>query len=409
MKFAILTLFLVISASNCQIFDFIQKSENKVGSGNTKELSLFESLGTNRNEGKKVKHKQGPFGIFKPLPKINKKQATTQKHENSQTKHIEGSGPIKNLTPPKNGQNTQKSEANKKAETAPQNATPVPTGPTGPTGPIQSAPPANQSTPLISPSPVVVPPSVKTPTTTTPNPTQAQPSNDKPDPIIQAIDKNKQEIFDAEKNVENKINSQKKELNELENKFDEISEKTKSVKLILKENKSFDEIKQKISKNKQVWNEYSEKLNKMNNDISILNEEINKLETQLNIHSNEKHVEDKISQVPVKNAEIDNSLRVEGTLNTDNLVAEELRFGNSKISGNFVEVDNDFLISIGGVGFPIKDAIYFNNMIEKMKENCGENLNCIVSLKDEKERLEKEELMEKSLKTIKEHLDTIKK
>jgi hypothetical protein len=48
-------------------------------------------------------------------------------------------------------------------------------------------------------------------------------------------------------------------------------------------------------------------------------------------------------------------------------------------------------------------------MINKLKENCGENLNCIITLEEEKERLEKENLIERTLKTVREHLNLMKK
>ena len=138
-----------------------------------------------------------------------------------------------------------------------------------------------------------------------------------------------------------KIRLQKEEIKRLQEKFDEINHKTKNIMKLMKSNSSLEKIKGKYKNNIDLVEGYSKDYKYMNKNINKLEESIEKISSELTAVENKIDLND---VKETKKVDISHKLKVEGNLNTKKLLTEELKFGENKISNNFIQLDKDFKI-----------------------------------------------------------------
>lgn len=138
-----------------------------------------------------------------------------------------------------------------------------------------------------------------------------------------------------------KLKLQKEELKRLQNKFDEVNNKTKNILKVIKSNSSLEKIKEKYRDNIELVQGYTNDYKYMNKNIKKLENNIENISNELKVIENKKDLND-VSEV--KKIDISHKLQVEGNLNTKKLLAEELKFGENKISNNFIQLDRDFKV-----------------------------------------------------------------
>jgi len=138
-----------------------------------------------------------------------------------------------------------------------------------------------------------------------------------------------------------KIRLQKQEIKHLEAKFDEISHKTNNFMKIMKSNSSLEKIKGKYRNNLELIEGYAKDYKNLSNNINKLEKNVESISSELDAIENKKdlrYIKD------TKKVDISRKLIVNGNLNTKNLLTEELRLGENKISNNFIQLDKDFKI-----------------------------------------------------------------
>lgn len=138
-----------------------------------------------------------------------------------------------------------------------------------------------------------------------------------------------------------KIRLQKQEIKRLQDKFDEINQKTKNIMKVVKNNSSLEKIKGKYKDNIALVDGYSKDFQYMNKNINKLERNIENISAELTAIENKKDLND---VKEIKKLDISQKLKVDGNLNTKKLLTEELKFGENKISNNFIQLDKDYKI-----------------------------------------------------------------
>ena len=152
----------------------------------------------------------------------------------------------------------------------------------------------------------------------------------------------KQEKLQKLKNKNSeKMKLQKEEIKHLQEKFDLINQKTKNIMKVMKNNSSLEKIKGKYKDNIDLVEGYSKDYKYMNKNINKLENNIEAISSELNVIENKKDLKD---VKEIKKIDVAHKLKVEGNLNTKKLLTEELKFGENKISNNFIQLDKDFKI-----------------------------------------------------------------
>lgn len=226
----------------------------------------------------------------------------------------------------------------------------------------------------------------------------------------QKIEKHQQEFSEIEKKESERQKAQRKELQDLEKKFKDINSKTKIIASIIEKDKSIkEELKKKFLTNSSNMKKYSQKINNIEKSISEMSKELNYLNKQLDKHLNNNYFKNEISRTSTKHADIENHLTVSGELTSNLLVSNELKLQKTKLAENYIEVDEDFEFVFENKSYSIKEIMHYNNLISQLKENCGEDLSCFITKKEENERKEKENLIENTIKSIRGHLESLQK
>lgn len=225
------------------------------------------------------------------------------------------------------------------------------------------------------------------------------------------IENKKNKLTELEKKSNESNQIQKKELQDMEEKFKHINNKTKKLQKLLNENKSLKELKDTflyLKKDEHAWDTYINKLKQINTEILELTNDIEKLEHDLKVHYNSKMIEKFFSKQPIENADIQNNLTSDDDLTVENFITKELKIGNAlKVNENLIEFPNNYQINYKGKQNKISDLIYYNKLATKLRTICGDNLNCFITIKEEKERHEKDDIIQKTISTIKNHLENI--
>jgi hypothetical protein len=138
-----------------------------------------------------------------------------------------------------------------------------------------------------------------------------------------------------------KLKLQNQEIKRLEDKFDEINQKTKNIIKVIKNNSSLEKIKEKYKDNIALVDGYAKDYQYMNKNINKLEQNIQNVSAELTAIENKKDLKN-VSET--KKIDVSQKLKVEGNLNTKKLLTEELKFGENKISNNFIQLDKDFKI-----------------------------------------------------------------
>jgi hypothetical protein len=208
------------------------------------------------------------------------------------------------------------------------------------------------------------------------------------------------------------LSHKEKELLDLEKKYKEINDKTRKLQKLFSDSHSLKELRETTKKLKTTeaeWDNYINDISKINSRIIQLKKEIDNLITSLQKHHNSTHLEKLLTSTPIENTDIENNLHIKGNMKTDNLLTQELKLLNKvKITENVIEVPSNYMINYMGRMFPFQDLIYYNSMAEMLRKNCGENLNCFETIEEDKELKKKEEIIERTIESIRGHLEALK-
>jgi hypothetical protein len=228
--------------------------------------------------------------------------------------------------------------------------------------------------------------------------------------LDKVIENNKMQLTELEKKSNESTEIQQKELQDMEDKFKEITNKTKKIEKLLNQNKTLKELKDTLNslkKDEITWDSYINKLKQINHEILELTSDIEKLEHDLKVRSNSKMIEKFFTRKPIENAEVNNL--VNWDFNVENFITNELKIGNSlKINDNLIQLPSNYQMNYKGKQYKLSDLIYYNKLANKLRTVCSDNLNCFITLQEEKERNEKDDIIQKTISTIKSHLENIK-
>lgn len=229
--------------------------------------------------------------------------------------------------------------------------------------------------------------------------------------LSKQIQNNKKQITEIDRQQSKIVESQRKELLDLENKYKEINEKTRKLQKLFSESHSLKEQREttkKLQTTEAEWDKYIDDISRINSGIKNLKKEIEDLITSLEKHASSAYLENLLTSTPIQNTDIENNLHIKGDMKTDNLLAQELKLSNKvKLTDNVIEVPSDYVLNYMGTIFPFQDLIYYNSMAEMLRKNCGENLNCFETIEEDKDRQKKEEIIEKTIESIRSHLEAL--
>lgn len=110
---------------------------------------------------------------------------------------------------------------------------------------------------------------------------------------------------------------------------------------VMKNNSSLEKIKGKYKDNIALVDGYAKDYQNMNKNINKLEQNIENISAELTAIENKKDLKN-VSET--KKIDVSQKLKVEGNLNTKKLLTEELKFGENKISNNFIQLDKNFKI-----------------------------------------------------------------
>jgi hypothetical protein len=230
--------------------------------------------------------------------------------------------------------------------------------------------------------------------------------------LSKQIQNKKNQITEIDRQQSKMVESQRKELLDLEKKYKEINEKTRKLQKLFSEShalKEHRETTKKLQTTEAEWDKYIDDISKVNLGIENLKKEIDELVISLEKHRNSTYIENLIVSTPIQNTDIENNLNIKGDMKTTNLLAQELKLSNKvKLTDNVIEVPSNYVINYMGTIFPFQELIYYNSMAEMLRKNCGENLNCFVTKEEDKDRQKKEEIIDRTIESIRSHLEALK-
>jgi hypothetical protein len=211
-------------------------------------------------------------------------------------------------------------------------------------------------------------------------------------------------MSDLEKLQTKNIKEQEQQFTQLQRKFKEISKKTQGIKDMLENTLPIKEIKHQINddllfkENASNFKYISKVIGNLENNLKSVNEDLKHI-SQLN----------KREISSVKNADVNKRLYAKKA-KMDNLITSELKLDSTKLSENFVEIDNNFKIKILNHGeIKANDILNYMKLVKQLKKACGGNLDCFKHVDEVKEEQYRDKLIERTIKSIKNHLNSFKR
>jgi len=110
---------------------------------------------------------------------------------------------------------------------------------------------------------------------------------------------------------------------------------------VMKNNSSLEKIKGKYKENIALIDGYSKDYQYMNKNINKLEKNIENISDELTAIENKKDLN---NVGEIKKMEISQKLKVDGNLNAKKLLTEELKFGENKITNNFIQLEKNYKI-----------------------------------------------------------------
>jgi len=110
---------------------------------------------------------------------------------------------------------------------------------------------------------------------------------------------------------------------------------------VMKNSSSLEKIKEKYKDSIALVDGYSKDYQYMNKNINKLEKSIENISSELTSIENKKDLKD---VKETKKVDLSQSLKVGGNLHTKMLLTEELKFGENKISNNYIQLDKDYKI-----------------------------------------------------------------
>merc|ERR1711957_229806 len=203
-----------------------------------------------------------------------------------------------------------------------------------------------------------------------------------------------------------KIQLQKSEINKINKKYDEIKTKTKNIIKLMKTNPTFNSIGKDYKKTAKNIDDKTKEIQFLNKKVENLNAEMVHLLREIKSIEDKKDL-DNIEEI--KNINIERKLNIEGQLNSKELIADEMKLGDIKVSNNYIHLEENFKIFYKNKVMPVYELINFNTKVRTLKNNCGKNMDCFVTKAFIEQKRQKDNLVEKSLENIRAHLKTLRK
>ena len=207
-------------------------------------------------------------------------------------------------------------------------------------------------------------------------------------------------VSELVKNSNDKIKSEKQKIKELKSNLYHINMKTEKIEDELEQNKKMNKIQKNLLTDQSIIDNYLIHFSQLESKMDSLLNEVTDLEKNVPQYKFSKKYLSESNKLKTKLANIDK-------FNIKNLISDEAQIENLKMVRNIIQTENNFKIIVKNKSYSILDLLYYHNLFKRISQKCGKKMECLTSVKEEQEKLEKENLIWSSLQSITLHLNSL--